>query len=100
MFCQAFDLIESRLAELNAGARTGASVFVMALALFSPWANAQQTVQDRIQHPIHSMLLEKESPLLGIKWGGQIFVDAPLNNEPANADLTLRQAKLKFHRKL
>ncbi|HKJ18378.1 MAG TPA: porin [Xanthomonadales bacterium] len=100
MFCQAFDLIESRLAELNAGARTGASVLVMALALFSPWANAQQTVQDRLQHPIHSVLLEKESPLLGFRWGGEIFVDVPLNDEPAGADLTLRKAKLKFHRKL
>ena len=53
-----------------------------------------------MSHPIHSLLLDKESPVLGIHWGGELFIDAPLGDEPPGAELTLRRAKLKFHRKL
>jgi len=70
------------------------------LSLSPPEAAAQDTVQDRVNHPIDSLLLEKESPLLGIHWGGELFVDAPLGDEPPGAEITLRRAKLKFHRKL
>jgi len=46
--------------------------------------------------PIYSLLIDKQSPLLGIKWGGSVFVDAPLNGEPDNAQVTLRRLKLTF----
>jgi phosphate-selective porin OprO/OprP len=75
-------------------------ILVLLLSLSPPRAVAQQVMQDRMSHPIHSLLLEKESPLLGIHWGGELFVDAPLGDEPPGAELTLRRAKLKFHRKL
>jgi phosphate-selective porin OprO/OprP len=46
--------------------------------------------------PIHSVLINKEFPLTGIKWGGQALVDFPLNDEPEAADITLRSARLAF----
>lgn len=46
--------------------------------------------------PIHSLLIDKEFPLTGIKWGGQIFVDVPLGSEPQGAQITLRRAQLAF----
>jgi hypothetical protein len=70
------------------------------LLLASPLAWAGLAVQDRISHPIHSLLLEKESPLLGIHWSGELFLDLPLGEEPPGTEFTLRRAKLKFHRRL
>lgn len=49
---------------------------------------------------ITSLLVDKEIPVLGGKWGAEIFVDAPLNGEPADASITLRRAKLKYSRSL
>jgi phosphate-selective porin OprO/OprP len=63
-------------------------------------SNAQDDFRGRLEHPIHSLLLEKESPILRIQWSGEVFVDAPLGNEPPGAQLTLRRARLKFHRNL
>lgn len=70
------------------------------LVIFSSLAAAQENLHDRLDHPIHKLLLEKEFPVIGFRWGGELFLDAPLNNEPPGADLTLRRAKLKFHREL
>jgi len=50
------------------------------------------------QSYIYSLLVDKQSPVLGIKWGGEVFVDTPLNGEPEGADLTLRKAKLSFQK--
>jgi len=29
---------------------------------------------------LHSLLIDKESPIFGIKWGDSFFLDVPLNN--------------------
>jgi phosphate-selective porin OprO/OprP len=83
----------------NAGMllRAGAALLMLSVA---PWSAAQENIRDRLNHPIHSLLLEKESPILGIQWSGELFVDAPVGNEPPGAQLTLRRARLKFHRAL
>jgi len=73
---------------------------VVCLAATAQSATAQTNIQDRLDRPIHSLLMEKESPILGIKWSGEIFVDVPLGDEPPDAAVTLRRAKLKFHRGL
>lgn len=78
--------------------RVGGLIFLILATV--PMAAAQTQLTDRLNHPIHSLLLEKESPVLGIRWAGELLVDAPLGNEPTGAEVTLRQARLKFHRKL
>lgn len=78
--------------------RAGASLLLLSGA--PSWADSGQGVRDRLSHPIHSLLLEKESPILGIQWSGELFLDAPLGNQPPDAELTMRRAKLKFHRRL
>ena len=40
---------------------------------------------------INSLLIDREFPVLGGRWGWEMFVDAPLNGEPNGADLTLRR---------
>ena len=47
---------------------------------------------------ISSLLEDKTIPILGGRWGGDIFVDVPLNNEPGGASVTLRRARLKYSR--
>lgn len=47
---------------------------------------------------IYSLLVDKEAPILGIKWSAKVFVDTPLNGEPEGADLTLRKAQITFQR--
>ena len=47
---------------------------------------------------ISSLLVDKEIPLIGGKWHGDIFVDVPLNGEPDGAEITLRRAKLMYSR--
>ena len=59
-------------------------------------AAAEETLAERAKWPMYGLLKDKEFPLLGIKWGGQIFLDAPLNNEPDGAQITLRRAQLMF----
>jgi phosphate-selective porin OprO/OprP len=60
----------------------------------------QAGLQNRLDHPIHSLLMEKESPVLGVQWSGELFMDLPFGNEPPGAEPTLRLAKLRFHRQL
>jgi len=43
---------------------------------------------------IKSLLVDREMPRLGINWGANVIVDAPLNSEPDNAQITLRRAQL------
>ena len=51
-----------------------------------------------IADSVRTMFQEKETPYLHIHWGTKVYVDAPLGNEPAGADLTLRKAELKLSR--
>jgi phosphate-selective porin OprO/OprP len=47
---------------------------------------------------ISPLLVDKTIPVLGGRWGGDVFVDAPLNGEPSDAAVTLRRARLKYSR--
>jgi len=47
---------------------------------------------------IPSLLVDKTIPVLGGRWGGDVFVDVPLNGEPDDAAVTLRRARLKYSR--
>ncbi|MFC1778310.1 OprO/OprP family phosphate-selective porin [Pseudomonadota bacterium] len=47
---------------------------------------------------INSLLFKREFPVIGGRWGWEMFVDAPLNSEPEGAEITLRRAKLKYVR--
>lgn len=47
---------------------------------------------------INSLLVDKEMPVLGIKWAADIFVDAPLNGQPEDTSVILRRAQLAFYR--
>lgn len=47
---------------------------------------------------IDSLLIKKEFPVIGGRWGWEAFIDAPLNSEPDGAKVTLRRAKLKYVR--
>jgi phosphate-selective porin OprO/OprP len=49
-------------------------------------------------HLITSLLVDKDIPLFGGKWSGELFVDASLNGEPVNSSVTLRRARLKYSR--
>jgi len=64
----------------------------------SPQSPAQPAVQasatDAKTSLIRSLLVDKEFPLTGFKWGGQLMYDFPLNNEPGNSEITLRRAQL------
>jgi len=80
-----------------------ASAAGLLLSCLGPGAAAatdEDELRDRLTHPIHTLLLEHESPVLRIKWSGDLLVDAPLGNEPPGADLTLRRARLRFDRGL
>jgi len=57
---------------------------------------AASEAAEKERGPIYSLLRDKQGPIFGIKWGGQIFVDAPLNNEPEGAQVTLRRAEVLF----
>jgi len=56
----------------------------------------EEELNKTVADSVRLMFLEKESPLLHIRWGTRVYVDAPLGNEPAGADLTLRKAELKL----
>jgi len=47
---------------------------------------------------IDSLLVKREFPVIGGRWGWEMFVDGPLNSEPDGAEITLRRAKLKYVR--
>ena len=51
-----------------------------------------------LEKSLRSMFQEKQSPLLHIRWGTRIYVDAPLGDEPEGASLVLRKAELKISR--
>ena len=59
---------------------------------------ADDEIHRAIADSVRSMFQEKETPYLHIHWGTKVYVDAPLGNEPAGADLTLRKAELKLSR--
>ena len=47
---------------------------------------------------IDALLIDKEAPRLGIKWSADIFMDAPINDQPEDTGINLRRAQLAFHR--
>lgn len=47
---------------------------------------------------INSLLIGREIPVLGGRWGWEMFVDVPLNDEPEGAEITLRRAKAAYAR--
>lgn len=66
--------------------------------LFAQETVAETELHNAMADSVRSMFQEKEMPHLHIRWGTKIFVDAPLGNEPAGSDLTLRKAELKLSR--
>jgi|GEM_PF-1158414 len=60
---------------------------------------ADNELNGAIADSVRSMFQEKETPYTHIRWGTKVYVDAPIGNEPAGADLTLRKAELKLSRK-
>lgn len=62
-------------------------------------SNQHTLVHDTLTQSVRELFLEKETPFLKIRWGGKIFVDAPLGNEPQGAELTLRKAELKISKR-
>ncbi len=65
-------------------------------------AAAEHTLLEYLRHPdlrpVRSLLVEKEMPLVGIRWGADVQFDVPLDDQPEGADPTLRQAKYTFYR--
>ena len=71
-------------------------------------ATAEQATVDQPGHAtrdipsgsrvISALLVDKDIPVFGGKWGAELFVDVPLNGEPDDAAITLRRAKLKYGR--
>lgn len=55
-------------------------------------------LRNRSYQPARSLLIDREMPLVGIKWGADLQGDVPLNQEPDGAKATLREAKLTFFR--
>lgn len=47
---------------------------------------------------LNDLLVDYEIPLIGGGWGGEIFIDVPLNGEPEGAQITLRRAKAWYAR--
>lgn len=47
---------------------------------------------------ISPLLVDRSIPVLGGRWGGDVFVDVPLNGEPSDASVTLRRARLDYRR--
>ena len=47
---------------------------------------------------INSLLIKREFPVVGGRWGWEMFIDAPLNGEPEGSKITLRRAKAKYVR--
>ena len=59
------------------------------------------TLQDLTDNSyINSLLLDQEFPVLGGRWGWEMFIDVPLNAEPEGAQTTLRRAKASYKRRL
>jgi phosphate-selective porin OprO/OprP len=62
----------------------------------------QRRLLDRLRdttfRPARSLLIDREMPLVGIRWAGDLQGDVPLNHEPDGAQATLREAKLTFYR--
>lgn len=47
---------------------------------------------------LNDLLVDYEIPLIGGGWGGELFIDSPLNGEPEGAAVTLRRAKAWYAR--
>jgi len=57
-----------------------------------------EQLEDGTFKPFRSLLVERQMPVLGIKWGADVQADFPINNEPSGAAPTLREARLIFYR--
>jgi len=45
---------------------------------------------------VNSLFVKREFPVIGGRWGWEMFVDAPLNAQPDGAEVTLRRAKAQY----
>jgi phosphate-selective porin OprO/OprP len=82
-------------------AAPGEDAKVSAPSANQPEANQQQLLEqlrDAAYRPFRSLLVEREMPLVGIRWGADVQADIPLNGEPEGAAPDLREAKLVFYR--
>jgi phosphate-selective porin OprO/OprP len=61
-------------------------------------AASDSEISSVLKKSLRSMFQEKQSPLLHIRWGARVYVDAPLGNEPEGANPVLRKAELKISR--
>ena len=63
---------------------------------------AQAKVAEREADPetgyIYRLFRDKETPLLGVRWRGDIFLDAPLIDKPEDSDLSLRRGRVTFYK--
>jgi len=50
--------------------------------------------EGRVSSYVQSLLVDKEMPVLGIRWNAELLGDAPLNSEPDGANPTLRRAQI------
>jgi len=73
-------------------------LLVSGLIFQSTTSNAEPSQEVSESDFISALLVDRESPILGIKWTTDIFVDTPLNNQPENASMVLRRAQLAFYR--
>jgi len=80
-----------------AGFSLGAFLLLLLLPDLA-WCQEQDLEVEPSKGYIYSLLVDKEAPILGIKWGGEIFVDTPLNGEPEGASPTLRRAQFSFQK--
>ncbi len=59
---------------------------------------AEEAISEALKDNSHidSLLINREFPVIGGRWGWEMFIDAPLNSEPNDAEVSLRRAKLKY----
>lgn len=77
-------------------------VTTVLLLLGTPDSNARdaspEATQPRVRNFIQSLLIDKEVPVLGIRWLGEVFVDAPINGEPEGSQIILRRGQVALSR--
>jgi len=72
--------------------------FVLGLLIFATKLQATEPKPGSDYTFIDALLIDREAPRLGIKWTADIFVDAPLNDQPGDTGITLRRAQLAFYK--
>lgn len=57
-----------------------------------------EVLEDATVKPIRSIVVDRQMPFVGIRWGADLQGDVPLNGEPQGAAPTFREARLVFYR--